>query len=69
MAIVGGCVEQVNKLRREFGLTPAARTRIQVTQEEPKQEDGVLDGEWQPIPPKSRRTAESTADPMPDSVQ
>ena len=28
VGIVAGCVEQVNKLCREFGLTPASRTRI-----------------------------------------
>ena len=66
---MAGCVDQVNKLCREFGLTPAARTRIEVIQEELKQENGVLDGEWQPTPPESRPAAESTADPMPDSVQ
>ena len=69
VGIISAAVDQVNKLCREFGLTPAARTRIQVIQEEPKQENGVLDGEWQPTPPKSRQAAESTADPMPDSVQ
>ena len=35
VSIVAGCVEQVNKLCREFGLTPAARTRIQLAPEDP----------------------------------
>ena len=30
VAVVSSTVDQVNKLCREFGLTPAARTRIQV---------------------------------------
>ena len=69
VGIISAVVDQVNKLCREFGLTPAARTRIRMIQEEPEQENGVLDGEWRPTPPKSRQAAESTADPMPDSVQ
>ena len=36
VAIVAGCVEQVNKLCREFGLTPASRTRIQAVPEDPR---------------------------------
>ena len=33
VSIVANCVEQVNKLCREFGLTPASRTRLTVEKE------------------------------------
>jgi P27 family predicted phage terminase small subunit len=36
VAIVASCVDQVNKLCREFGLTPASRTRIQAAPEDPR---------------------------------
>ena len=48
VSIVAGCLEQVNKLCREFGMTPASRTRIQVNvEEEPRPGSGILDGEWE----------------------
>ncbi len=47
VGIVSSCVEQINKLCREFGLTPAARTRIHVAAEqEERTGDGLLNGEW-----------------------
>jgi len=48
VAIVAGCVDQVNKLCREFGLSPASRTRIQVCFKESPEPGVVLNGEWQP---------------------
>lgn len=38
LAVVNTCIETINKLSREFGLTPAARSRIYAnpTQAEPK---------------------------------
>ena len=47
VGIVSGCVEQINKLCREFGLTPASRTRIQVAPEQEPERGGVLNGQWQ----------------------
>lgn len=43
VAIVSSAVDQVNKLCREFGLTPAARTRIQVAQENSEGSDPLED--------------------------
>jgi len=52
VAIVANCVDQVNKLCREFGLTPASRTRIQVHQSSddsrPTLEDLLLGEEDEP---------------------
>ena len=46
VGIISSTVDQVNKLCREFGLTPASRTRIQVSEEEESREgDGMFDDE------------------------
>ena len=38
LAVVNTCVDTITKLSREFGLTPAARSRI-IAQSEPEEED------------------------------
>lgn len=43
VAIVSSAVDQVNKLCREFGLTPAARTRIQAAPEDADGSDPLED--------------------------
>ena len=44
IGIVNSSTETITRLCREFGLTPAARTRVQVQDQEQKDEkDGVLD--------------------------
>ena len=43
VAIVSSAVDQVNKLCREFGLTPAARTRIQTAPEDRDVSDPLED--------------------------
>lgn len=49
VGIISAAVDQVNKLCREFGLTPASRTRIWVAAAEREPDpNGVLDGEWHP---------------------
>ena len=42
IAIINGCQETITKISREFGLTPASRTRIQVAAKENAADD-VLD--------------------------
>ena len=44
LAIVNSCVETITRLCREFGLTPAARARLQVP-DGPREDvrDGILD--------------------------
>lgn len=47
VAIVSGCVDQINKLCREFGLTPASRSRVQTEIDSPRpRPGGILNGEW-----------------------
>lgn len=41
LSIVNTCVETINKLSREFGLTPSSRSRLQMTAEEKKKIDPV----------------------------
>lgn len=50
VGIISAAVDQVNKLCREFGLTPASRTRIQIGMEEERPRGGgILNGEWEPV--------------------
>jgi len=39
LAVVNTCIETINKLSREFGLTPAARSRIYANPPEPELND------------------------------
>jgi len=57
VGIVSACVDQLNKLCREFGLTPASRTRLQVAPDDQPRPGGVLDGEWEPRWPDTQRDA------------
>ena len=44
LSIVSSCVETITRLAREFGLTPASRTRLQMLSGAPEdQPDGILD--------------------------
>ena len=44
LSIVNGCVETITRLAREFGLTPASRSRLQMLTGGPEdQPDGILD--------------------------
>ena len=44
LSIVNSCVETITRLAREFGLTPASRTRLQMLSETNEaQADGILD--------------------------
>jgi P27 family predicted phage terminase small subunit len=52
VAIVSNSVEQVNKLCREFGLTPAARTRLTVDKQDVDPRDRLLRIMCQPWPPE-----------------
>jgi P27 family predicted phage terminase small subunit len=51
LAIVNSCIDTITKLSREFGLTPAARSRI-VTQPEPDYEDELMRILRAPRPPR-----------------
>lgn len=54
VGIVSACVDQINRLCREFGLTPASRSRFQVEPEGPvPRPGGVLNGEWMPSESRS----------------
>ena len=44
MKIIHECVDRLNVLCREFGLTPAARSRLQVGGEPVWDPDDVLNG-------------------------
>jgi len=39
LAVVNTCIETINKLSREFGLTPAARSRIYASPPQPEPRD------------------------------
>ena len=43
VSIIDGNVDTIIKIAREFGMTPASRTRIQVAAKENATVDGVLD--------------------------
>lgn len=46
VGIIVGYVQQINRLCAEFGLTPAARTRIRVEGKEKKRAGSTLNGNW-----------------------
>jgi phage terminase small subunit len=48
--VVNQCVDTITKLSREFGLTPAARSRI-MAQTEPEPEDDLMALLRMPRPP------------------
>jgi len=50
LSVVNQCVDTITKLSREFGLTPAARSRIMV-QTEPEPEDDLMAILRRPRPP------------------
>jgi P27 family predicted phage terminase small subunit len=47
-ANVTACMEQELRYCRELGLSPSARSRLQISEEEPQDGDGVLNGQWRP---------------------
>jgi P27 family predicted phage terminase small subunit len=51
VAIVASCVDQVSKLCRDFGLTPASRTRLTV-EKEANSDDELWDLLLEPRPPR-----------------
>ena len=51
LAIVNQCVDTITKLSREFGLTPAARSRI-IAQSEPEPVDDLMAILTMPRPPR-----------------
>jgi P27 family predicted phage terminase small subunit len=51
LAIVNQCVETITKLSREFGLTPAARSRI-IAQSEPEPKENLWEILSRPRPPR-----------------
>lgn len=58
---------RINRALREFGLTPASRTRIRTEVAQRKDEAGVLDGEWAEQP--KRRRVKPQPPPALDSIQ
>jgi len=68
VAIVANCVEQVGRLCREFGLTPASRTRISVPPEEPGR-DRIMEAIWSGIrTEKTRREAANATEGTPPTT-
>ena len=55
VGIISAAVDQVNKLCREFGLTPAARTRIQVAPDPDAASNALEEAMLRDFPPLSRR--------------
>jgi P27 family predicted phage terminase small subunit len=53
LAIVNQCVDTITKLSREFGLTPAARSRI-ISQSEPEPEEDLWKILSRPRAPRSQ---------------
>jgi P27 family predicted phage terminase small subunit len=57
LSVVNQCVDTITKLSREFGLTPAARSRI-MAQTDPTPRDHLLELLRMPRPPRDRREPE-----------
>jgi P27 family predicted phage terminase small subunit len=55
LAVVNQCVDTITKLSREFGLTPAARSRI-IAQSEPEPEENLWEILSRPRPARSVET-------------
>lgn len=62
LSIIRDCSYRLLQLCREFGLTPAARSRIQMIDEGEKDApDSLLNGRWKPSAPPKKDTTRPTS--------